>query len=235
MNEMLTVDYLARSLVMSRIIDADAVDDPDGYDDGVTMMHVKALHRRLIEVIEKSTQQPMDWNQELANLLCRIHRDGGHYIAEHGWRKAIDDADLKVANMNAESDNLSANSENEAPINWELNGDKDCGYTNWLGKTQFGRILITWKGWKEYHDACVDEFPGGFQAYGEPDDVKAACEAEYIRRLGRINPPRREWQGLTEEEVMDLVRDECADMRWPSTALNIARAIEATLKEKNHE
>ncbi len=76
-------------------------------------------------------------------------------------------------------------------ISWVLDGDKDCGYNNWLGKTPFGRILITWKGWKEYHNACVDEFPGGFQAYGEPDDVKAACEAEYIKRLCHTQPAAR--------------------------------------------
>jgi hypothetical protein len=77
-------------------------------------------------------------------------------------------------------------------ISWVLDGDKDCGYNNWLGITPFGRILITWKGWKEHLDACVDEFPGVFQAYGEPDYVKAACEAEYIRRLGRAQPPREQ-------------------------------------------
>ena len=49
-------------------------------------------------------QEPVAWQQELANILCRVHRDGGHYIAEHGWRKAIDDADLKVADLNAASD-----------------------------------------------------------------------------------------------------------------------------------
>jgi hypothetical protein len=28
----------------------------------------------------------------LENLLCIIHRDGGHYIAKHGLQKAFDDA-----------------------------------------------------------------------------------------------------------------------------------------------
>ena len=68
-------------------------------------------------------------------------------------------------------------------IKWEKDADKECRYNNWVGITPFGKILITWKGWKEYHDACVDEFPGGFEAYGLPDDVKAACEVEYLRRL----------------------------------------------------
>ena len=38
---------------------------------------------------------------------------------------------------------------------------------------------------------------------------------------------------LTDEEIMDLVRDECVDMRWPSTPLFIARAVIAADREKN--
>jgi hypothetical protein len=32
----------------------------------------------------------------LGNLLAIIHRDGGHYLAEHGWEKAVEDAIEKV-------------------------------------------------------------------------------------------------------------------------------------------
>ena len=32
----------------------------------------------------------------LLNLLARIHRDGGHYVEEHGLDKALEDADAKV-------------------------------------------------------------------------------------------------------------------------------------------
>lgn len=38
----------------------------------------------------------------LLNLLARIHRDGGHYIAQHGLEKACIDADIIVANLNAQ-------------------------------------------------------------------------------------------------------------------------------------
>ena len=73
-------------------------------------------------------------------------------------------------------------------IQWELNGDKECGYTNWLGITPFGRILITWKSWKDFPEASVDEFPGGFEACGDPDDVKEECELEFAKRF-RIAAP----------------------------------------------
>ena len=84
-----------------------------------------------------------------------------------------------------------AEPEQPVAIKWTLNGDKHCGYSNWLGETPFGRILITWKSWKDLSDACVDEFPGGFWAYGEPDEVKAQCEAEFCRRLGTAPTPRK--------------------------------------------
>lgn len=71
-------------------------------------------------------------------------------------------------------------------IKWTENGDTYCRYNNWLGETPFGRILITWKGWKEYHDACVDEFPGNFFCYGSPEEVKRACELEFKRRLATL-------------------------------------------------
>jgi len=38
----------------------------------------------------------------LVNLLARIHRDGGHYLEEHGLEKAVADADQKVAVLNSE-------------------------------------------------------------------------------------------------------------------------------------
>lgn len=40
------------------------------------------------------------------NLLCRIHRDGGHYIGQHGIEKACADADSRVAALNVECENL---------------------------------------------------------------------------------------------------------------------------------
>ena len=38
--------------------------------------------------------------------------------------------------------------------------------------------------------------------------------------------PQPHRQPLTEERIMDLVRDGCEDMRWPSTALTIFRTAE---------
>jgi hypothetical protein len=42
----------------------------------------------------------VDYEQMLGELLARIHRDGGHYTAAHGYMKSFIDADIKVANLN---------------------------------------------------------------------------------------------------------------------------------------
>ena len=43
----LTIERLRDALVASRIIPPAAVEDPDEYDDGVTLFRIKALHRRI--------------------------------------------------------------------------------------------------------------------------------------------------------------------------------------------
>jgi hypothetical protein len=35
----------------------------------------------------------------LRNLLARIHRDGGHYVEQHGLETALDAADAKVLEL----------------------------------------------------------------------------------------------------------------------------------------
>ena len=45
--EPLTIERLRDALVASRIIPPAAVEDPDEYDDGVTLHRIEALHRRI--------------------------------------------------------------------------------------------------------------------------------------------------------------------------------------------
>lgn len=40
------------------------------------------------------------------NLLARIHRDGGHYVSQHGIDKALGDAEERVVALVAERDEL---------------------------------------------------------------------------------------------------------------------------------
>ena len=75
--EPLSADALARELVTSRIIDPAAIDDPVGYDGGMTLARVLDLHRRLA-ALEQEEQEPVAWydgrifygSQAAASLNC---------------------------------------------------------------------------------------------------------------------------------------------------------------------
>ena len=69
---------------------------------------------------------------------------------------------------------------------------------------------------------------GDIEASTDPDDKQGEREYWHPSPLYTA-PPRREWQGLTEEEV-----DECyywKDRQW--TTDELVRHVEAKLKEKN--
>jgi hypothetical protein len=50
------------------------------------------------DTIERLTRERDEANNRLRSLLARIHRDGGHYTSTHGVEKAVEDADMIVAN-----------------------------------------------------------------------------------------------------------------------------------------
>jgi hypothetical protein len=47
--EPLTVTDLQQALVDVLLVDPDAIDDPEGYDGGMTLIQIDALHKRLTE------------------------------------------------------------------------------------------------------------------------------------------------------------------------------------------
>ena len=53
-------------------------------------------------------------------------------------------------------------------------------------------------------------------------------------RLGLYDsPPKREWVGLTDEEVEEIVVSDCNMEEYFSSAFKLSRQVEAKLKEKN--
>jgi hypothetical protein len=72
-------------------------DEKDGQNriQGIIARHTLSEAARLSEVEAERDRL----RQQLGDILARIHRDGGHYIAEHGWEKALADADIELANM----------------------------------------------------------------------------------------------------------------------------------------
>ena len=61
-----------------------------------------------LECIDEAADRIEELERDLLNLVCRIHRDGGHYIAKYGEAKAIADADIVAAQNNADLDTLQA-------------------------------------------------------------------------------------------------------------------------------
>jgi hypothetical protein len=70
-------------------------------------------------------------------------------------------------------------------IRWTDEQDKSCMYTHLIGHTPFGRVLITWKGWKEHLDMALDESPWGASGYvgSTVEDAKSNVEAEFNKRI----------------------------------------------------
>ena len=99
-------------------------------------------------------------------------------------------------------------------LHWVRDGDKNCRYNNWVAETPLGRILITWKGWKEDHYATIDEFPGAeLGVVGDPDELRDLAESEFWRRVDALaaqpQQPAPEPVArvpLTEKQMLDCVR-----------------------------
>jgi hypothetical protein len=102
--EPLSVD-LARALVASRVIDAAAIDDPEGYDDGVMLERVRGLHRRMAALAQQEQEQePVAWMrwdddenyydirrapppQEAIDYLAKWNRPAWHPLYTHPPRR----------------------------------------------------------------------------------------------------------------------------------------------------
>jgi biotin operon repressor len=78
--EPLSVEDLARALVASRVIDAAAIDDPEGYDDGVMLERLRGLHRRLAQQ-EQQEQEPVAWRYKGMMGMPWSLSDDGYYVS----------------------------------------------------------------------------------------------------------------------------------------------------------
>jgi hypothetical protein len=84
-----------------------------------------------------------------------------------------------------------------AKLEWSKEREpcEECRYNHCIAETPFGRILISWKGWKDYPQITPDEVPWGdswFPVWSDLEEAKAECEAEYSRRIAlsfEASPP----------------------------------------------
>jgi hypothetical protein len=54
----LTVTELQQALVDADLVDPDAIDDPEGFDNGFTLQQIDALHSRLMQTTPPTTPPP---------------------------------------------------------------------------------------------------------------------------------------------------------------------------------
>lgn len=75
------------------------LDTEHPYDDVADEVDLGAFARAVVRQVELA-RPALPWEARvralLGNLLAVIHRDGGHYIEEHGWEKACADAEALV-------------------------------------------------------------------------------------------------------------------------------------------
>lgn len=76
---------------------------------------------------------------------------------------------------------------NPPPLTWTKQSPPtdSVPYDHVIAETKFGRILITWKGWKDHPAPCVDEHPvaGYFYAGDDLEDAKRAAENAFFEAL----------------------------------------------------
>ena len=90
--------------------------------------------------------------------------------------------------------------------------------------------------WKK-HTASMDALRSALEQQAKQDETRDSLE-RYTQEMRTVlsGAAKREWQGLTDEEISAAVREASKDSairRDGSTSHRIARAIEAKLKEKN--
>lgn len=76
--------------------------------------------------------------------------------------------------------------------------NSEIPYDHVIAQTPFGRVLITWKGWKNHDTATIDEFPGAGFLPSCPglDGAKITAEREWIRRVSEcLTPPTEPTNG----------------------------------------
>lgn len=115
-----------------------------------------------------------------------VERKHERRVVSHasGWKEQTDEC---VCGKPWPCPELTRPAEPPRAIQWsDVQRPNDrCSYTHLIGETPFGRILITWKGWKEPPNMTLDESPWGATGYvGETvERAKQAVESEFSRRL----------------------------------------------------
>jgi hypothetical protein len=118
-----------------------------------------------------------------SRVAIRINADGSENLGEF-------DAEMKLTpNPSQTKETESSPGSLDLPVMSLVWSDEppnnDCRYNHAAAVTPFGRVLITWKGWREYVYPTIDETPWGEfgGSFSTVEEAKAAVQAEYTRRV----------------------------------------------------
>ncbi len=80
-------------------LDCNAFGSTEGLDGAPvgTAWNRRAIPQAAQPVAPNDAPDQLTAAYQLGELLAIIHRDGGHYVIEHGWKKAVDDAHTILA------------------------------------------------------------------------------------------------------------------------------------------
>jgi hypothetical protein len=127
----------------------------------------------------KQTEQPVLTDRQILDAASHIYnlgRDGKGFKDEDAIAYFHD---LLSAQQAAQVD--------AKHLEWsdEMQSTKEIPYNHVIAQTPFGRILITWKGWKEHDCPTVDEHPvqGFFYAGMDLNDAKQISENAYFKAI----------------------------------------------------
>ena len=144
--------------------------------------------------------------EEAQQVLDALNSCGEDWVADGEWETRVDDYDHElVANALETLRNRLAQPE---PKNKPLTHEEN----------------------KAHNQKILDEFYKENAALYEPEPAKLLLIPALMEQAGWVR--KREWQGLTDEEILGEYRQSYGD-DGDLTDVYFARAIEAKLKEKN--
>ena len=145
-------------------------------------------------IAARSTQAPAATEAPSKPFAYYIHiaaEQRGEFV--HDLDEALDDltnCECKITELfdrATPAPAVGASPAAESALTWTQGDDPICKYNHAQARTPFGRILVTWKGWKPYPSFYADEMPGdecgcGLSA-GTIDEAMREAEAIYQTRL----------------------------------------------------